>query len=147
MTERLLVVLDTVVVMGGLMGSPEGASAQVLRAVETGVVRLAVSDAFLREVTRVLDYPEIAQTIQRPVRAFSAGLALGLMGEMYHPRALTWPSLTDPKDAWMLDLAFASKANCIVSLDRHVHSVGQKLDIKVLRPGELLGIIRQNQLY
>lgn len=42
-----LVVLDTDVVVGAVLGSPGSSNDQVVRAVATGMIRLAVSDDFL----------------------------------------------------------------------------------------------------
>lgn len=47
------------------------------------------------------------------------------MGYTYHPRRLDWPSLRDPKDGWILDLACASGADYIVSYDQAVQDAGE----------------------
>jgi predicted nucleic acid-binding protein len=58
-----LIVLDTGVVVRALTGRPDSASSEVVRAVQTGAVRLAVSDAFLIETTRVLRKPRVESRI------------------------------------------------------------------------------------
>ena len=82
------------VVVAGIFGSREGASAAVLDAVATGDVRLALSDDQLRELVTVMGYSGLEELIARPVRAFEVALDIGTMGYMYHPRRLDWPSLT-----------------------------------------------------
>lgn len=137
-----LVVLDTVVLIGAILGRPKGADAQVVRAVATGNVRLAVSDDALREVVRVLAYPEVEAKIERPVRAFEVALALGLMGTLYHPRRLDWPSLRDPKDGWVLDLAFEAGAEHIVTRDSHLLELAPGLGFDIKTPPEMLHMLR-----
>jgi putative PIN family toxin of toxin-antitoxin system len=136
-----VIVLDTVVIVGAILGKPESADAQVLRAVETGGLRLALSDDGLREVIRVLSYPEVEAKIRRPVRAFEVALALGLMGRLYRPRKLDWPSLRDPKDGWVLDLAYDAGADIIVTRDKHLFRVASSLGFEVWTPPKLLEII------
>jgi hypothetical protein len=58
-----LIVLDTGVVVRALTGRPDSASSEVVRAVQTAEVRLAVSDAFLIETTRVLREPRAESRI------------------------------------------------------------------------------------
>jgi len=133
-----LIVLDTVVLVSGIIGRRESADAKLIEAVATGGVQLALSDDGLREVARVLGYPEVEAKIRRPVRAFEVALALGLMGRLYHPRKLDWPSLQDPNDGWVLDLAFASGADAIVTRDKHLLAVGVKLGFRAVTPPALL---------
>jgi len=72
------------------------------------------------------------------VRAFEVALALGLMGQLFHPKRLDWPSLQDPKDAWLLDLAFEASADYLVSRDKHLLEVSKKLGFRTVTPPELL---------
>ena len=83
-----LVVVDTVVFIGAVIGRETGADALVSRAVATGELRLALSDDALRELTRVLSYPEVEAKVKKPIRVFEVALAVGLMGTLYRPKAL-----------------------------------------------------------
>jgi predicted nucleic acid-binding protein len=56
---------------------------------------------------------------------------------------LDWPSLSDPNDGWIFDLAFESQADVIVSRDTRVIAAGQALDFEVLEPAEVLARIRK----
>ena len=67
-------------------------------ALETGLVRLALSDAWLIELYRVFAYPDIKKHLPDPARVFRAASSLSLMGQLFQPRKLDWPSLSDPKD-------------------------------------------------
>jgi putative PIN family toxin of toxin-antitoxin system len=137
-----LLVVDTLVVVSAIIGNTGSASFAVLRAIETGEVRLAVSDDWLRELVRVLEYPRIAGIINadqsKPARAFRIALGIGLMGQLHRPRRLDWPSLSDPNDGWIFDLAFESHAEFIVSRDARVIAAGQALDFEVLDPAAAL---------
>ncbi len=119
-----LVVLDTMVVIRAIVGRRDAADALILRAVATGEVRLAISDDGLRELQRVMNYDFVREKIADPVRAFTVGLDVGVMGKLFHPPKLDWPTLPDPKDRWVLDLAFEAGSDeshppYIVTRDRH----------------------------
>lgn len=138
-----LIVLDAMVVVGGIMGRREGARARVLDAVATGEVQLAISDDQLSELVRVMGYEDVEAGIGRPVRAFEVALDLGSMGIMYHPRRLDWPSLSDPRDRWIFDLAHESGADYIVTFDKPVCRAAEKLGFEAVTPGKLLEILRK----
>jgi putative PIN family toxin of toxin-antitoxin system len=138
-----LVVVDTMVVVSGIIGSREGASAAVLDAVATGEIHLAISDEQLTELVRVLGYEGIEEQIGKPMRAFEVGLDIGYWGFMYHPRRLDWPSLSDSKDGWIFDLAYTAGVDYIVSYDEGVRDAAAALGFEVLLPEELLERLRQ----
>ncbi len=142
-----LVLVDTLVVVSAIIGNPSSASFALLRAIETGDCHLVVSDDWLRELVRVLEYPRIASLIgadqTKPARAFRIALGIGLMGRLHRPRRLDWPSLSDPNDGWIFDLAFESQADVIVSRDTRVIAAGQALDFEVLEAAEVLARIRK----
>lgn len=144
-----LVVLDTMVVIRSILGRREGADARVLRAAATGEILPAISDEGLLELQRVLGYDFIRERISDPVRAFTVGLDLGIMGKMFQPRKYDWPTLPDPKDHWVLDLALeAGSAEArtphIVTLDRHFLDRAKNLEalgFKIRTPHQLLEMI------
>lgn len=131
------------VVASAIIGDRGGPSAAVLDAVATGDVRLAISDDQLSELVRVLGYPLFEEGIGRPMRAFEVALDIGTMGFMYHPRRLDWPSLGDPKDGWIFDLAYAAGADYIVSYDEAVRDAASELGFVAIPPEELLEILRR----
>jgi len=56
-----------------------------------------------------------------------------------------WPTLPDPKDRWVLDLAHASGADCVVTRDRHFLDRAGELEalgFRVLTPRRILGLLR-----
>jgi len=133
-----LIVLDTGVVVRALTGDPQSSSSQVVRAVATGVVRLALSDDFLSELVRVIRYPHVERSIGSAGMAFEIALDLAFMGQLYRTRRFDWPSIEDPNDGWMLDLAWASGADYIVSWDPHLTDAEMPFPIEVLEPQQLL---------
>lgn len=132
------------IVVSGVSGNPDGPSAAVLDAVSTGEARLAMSDAQLSELVRVFGYPEIEELTKSTVRAFEIGLDVGYMGIMYHPRRHDWPSLNDPKDSWIFDLAHAASADYIVSHDGAVREAADALGFECVPPEELLHELRRD---
>jgi putative PIN family toxin of toxin-antitoxin system len=136
--QPMLIVLDTMIVVGGLIGRTTGADAKVMHLIETGGVRLASSDAWLRELQDVLTRPVILEAVADPSRLVRAALTLGVMGALYRPTRFDWPSLTDQKDWWMLDLAFESGADVIVTRDKKVLRAAAKLGFRALTPPEFL---------
>lgn len=136
-----LAVFDVGVVIRALAGSERAASYQVVRGASTGEPRPAISDDFLRELTNVARRPDILQRID-PARSLEVGLELGLHGEMHRPRRLDWPSVPDPKDWWMLDLALISRSDFIITWDRHLLDANLPFEVEVLQPPALLARLR-----
>lgn len=132
-----LIVLDTLVVVSALVGREDASNYRILAAVETGGVRLALGDDFLRELTRVAGYPDVEPRITSPARALRVGLNTAFMGEHHRPRRLDWPSIPDSGDWWMLDLALESDADYIVTKDRHLDAAAS-LGFELLTPYRLL---------
>ena len=142
LTIPALIVLDTMIVVGGVIGRTSGSDATVLHLIETGGVRLASSDAWLRELQDVLTRPVILESVADPGRLVRAALTVGVMGALYRPQRFDWPSLTDPKDWWMLDLAFESGADAIITRDTKVLKAAAKLGVQALMPPELLRMLQ-----
>lgn len=136
--NRPLIVLDTGVVVRALTGRPDSSSSEVVRMAQTGEVRLAVSDAFLAETTRVLREPRVESRIASAGRAYEVALDLGFMGFHYRPRRHDWPSVPDPDDYWMLDLALTSGADFIVTWDPHLLDHEIPLPVEVVTPTRFL---------
>lgn len=145
--EARLVVLDTMVVVGSLMGTSGGSASAVLDAVERGEISLALSDDYLKELRRVVNYDHVRRRIPDPARAFLTGLETGVAGFMCRTINYDWPTVPDPKDRWVLDLANASGADHIVTRDRHFLDHAGDLEaigFRVLTPRQFLGLIRPN---
>lgn len=138
-----VVVLDTMVVVSAIVGSPRGSSAAVLDHVATGGVKLVISDEPLSEIVRVLailpsreEWPSRRESSRSPSTS-------AIWGSCAIPRRLDWPSLPDPKDAWVLDLAHDSNADHIVTHDRPLTTTAKRLGFDVKTPANLLRELRK----
>lgn len=140
-----LIVLDTGVVVRALTGRPDSVSSEVVRAVQTGEVRLAVSGAFLIETTRVLREPRVESRIGSAGRAFEVALDLAFMGRHHRPQRYDWPSVPDPNDYWMLDLALAAEADFIVTWDQHLLDHEIPLPVAIATPDRFLEELRHHE--
>jgi putative PIN family toxin of toxin-antitoxin system len=100
-----------------------------------GEVRFVVSEALMFELRRVLTYKRVTGLGSgiSPSAGFGLALELMLLSE-YHPtvRRHSWPSLSDPKDWFLLDLLWVSSADALLTLDGRVLEAGMKLNLPVL---------------
>lgn len=131
-----LAVLDTGVVMSALIGSEQAASYRVMDAAGTGLIRVALSDRGLRELTRIVEEEE--ERIVSPARAFRVASDLWTHGSLHLPARREWPSLPDPNDWWLLDLAFQAEVDYIVAWDPHLFQATPPLPVEVVEPPVLL---------
>lgn len=131
------------VVVSAVCGRPGSSNSRILEAVETGEVRLAISDQYLIELVRVMGKPKVEAKIGSPARAFKMGLDIGVMGLLEHPRQLAWPNLQDPDDRWILDLALESGADFIITRDKGVLRDAPRSSFEVLTPPQF---VRQAKL-
>lgn len=111
----------------------------------TGGVRLALSDDFLSELTRKVQDPNVEGRIESVGLAFEIALDLAFMGYHHHPRRYPWRALRDPNDRWVLDLAFDSGADYIVTWDRDLLDDAPPLGFEVRLPPQLLGDCRPRE--
>lgn len=104
----------------------------------TGAVSLAHSDEGLRELGRIVEEKDDEGLIASASRAFSVAMDLWEHGTLYHPERYDWPSVRDPGDGWMLDLAWEVGADYIVSWDPHLTEAEMPFPVEVLEPHQLL---------
>ena len=136
-----LIVLDTGVVVSALVGPEDTPHHRLIERVASGGVQLALSDEFLRELSRVVGYPDVEPQIRSAARALRYGLDFGVMGYTYRPTRRDWPSVKDRKDWWMLDLAWAAETDCIVTRDPHLTEAKMPFPVEVLEPHQLLALL------
>lgn len=113
-----------------------------MRAIGTSAVLLALSDDFLAEMVRVMRYPRIERQVSSPAKAFEVALYLALMGRLYRTHRFDWSSVPDPNDGWMLDLAFAARADFIVTWDPHLLHHSNPLPTQAVEPRQLVALAR-----
>ena len=133
-----LIVLDTSVVVSALVGPAGSPHDRLIDRVASGGVLLALSDDFLRELSLVVGYPDVEPQIVSAARAVRYGLELGVMGRLLPTPRHDWPSIRDPKDGWMLDLAWTAEADYIVTRDPHLTEATMPFPVEVLGPKQLL---------
>ncbi|MCA3748198.1 putative toxin-antitoxin system toxin component, PIN family [Rubrobacter taiwanensis] len=133
-----LVVLDTDAVVTALIGDEGASSYRILRAVGAGDIRVALSDAFLVELVRTVRNRYRQGLILNAARAFEVALDLGLQGELRRPPGWEWPSVPDPEDRWIPDLAYDAGADFIVTWDRHLLDAELPFSAEVVTPAQLL---------
>jgi putative PIN family toxin of toxin-antitoxin system len=138
----LRVVLDTNVVVSGLIrpvGSPPG---ELLSLWFSGRYDLVTSPPLLAEYREVLKRPRI----RRLIRDFEGLLhLLRLLEEaetVTQPARLSPRSVRDPKDVMILGTALAGRADLIVSGDQDLLVLRRFRGIPILDPGAALEVIR-----
>ena len=131
-------VLDTNVYVSGTILS-RGVPYQLLEAWRRNQFILVTSEAILAEIERVLRYPRIrrrysviAQDVARLMDSLRAD-ALVVPGEVEISRISD-----DPDDDKFLACALEAQAECIVTGDPHLLSLGSYHSIAILTPREFL---------
>ena len=142
MNQTPLCVIDTMIVVSGMIGKPNGSDAKILSLIETGQLRLVLSDAGLLEFADVISRDFVKQHFPLPARVFRVGLTLGMMGMLHRPERFDWTSLSDPKDWWLLDLAFSAEADYIVTRDKKVLVAANSLGFSAVTPPQLLKLLK-----
>ncbi len=137
------VVLDTNVLVSAFLNpdSPPGALREAIR---SGRLELALSQAMLDELQRVLAYPRL-----RKVARFSADDAKRYCALLVESCAFFAETLSiepvvadDPDDDAILATAVAAGADAIVSGDRHLLELESHRGIPILKPREAVELIR-----
>lgn len=135
------IILDTNVLYAGLY-SADGASYQVLRAIERGDVQFSVSTTLLFEYEDVLyrKQDELALSDQDVEAVLDNLCDLGDYQQIHY---LWRPFLPDPKDDHVLEVAVASHAPYIVTHNlKDFREIVQMFGIRAIPPKDLLEEIR-----
>lgn len=136
--------LDTDVVVAA-MRSPRGASAELLRRIDSGkaVMLLTVALALEYEATCTLAEHRLASGLS----ASEVGIYVdSLIGLAEPVRAFfRWrPQLRDPGDELVLEAAVNGRADAIVTFNEsHLREARRSFGIEVIRPAEALRRIRK----
>ncbi|MCB0081451.1 MAG: putative toxin-antitoxin system toxin component, PIN family [Caldilineaceae bacterium] len=130
------IVLDTNVLVAGLR-SPHGASYQVLRLIGRGYFALNLS------VPLVLEYESI---LKQQIEVLPIGVAdvdalidyicrVSISHSIYY---LWRPSLRDPKDEMVLEVAVTAGCDAIVTFNQRDFRGSDQYGIRILKPAALL---------
>jgi putative PIN family toxin of toxin-antitoxin system len=111
------VILDSNVLLGALI-SPHGPPDVIYRAWRAAKFDLVTSTAQLDELRRVSRYPKLktilpAHRVGTMVNNMQRAIVLGALPSL--PEGM---DLNDPNDAFLLAMALASEADCLVTGDR-----------------------------
>lgn len=132
------VVPDANVLLGGIVGKEGGFTRRLYLSFRRGDCAFVVSAELLSEIERILSYPKVITLGVTPALAFATAVDLLHLGE-YWPNVVRydWPSVTDPKDWYLLDLLFASGADALITQDVGLLRAGAALQLPVLHLREL----------
>lgn len=135
--DTLRIILDTNVLYAGLYSS-EGASYQVLRAIERGQVQIIVSTTLLFEYEEILyrKQGELGLSDQQIEAVLDNLCALGDHQKIYY----LWRTfLPDPKDDHILEVAIASHTPIIVTHNiKDFQGIDKTFGIRSMTPKEFI---------
>lgn len=139
--DTIRIILDTNVLYAGLYSS-DGASYQVLRAIERGHVRIVVSTALLFEYEEMLTrkQAELGLSVQDIEAILDNVCDLSDHQQIYY----LWRTfLPDPKDDHLLEVAVASHTPYIVTHNlKDFTGIAKTFGIRAIPPKDLLEAIR-----
>jgi uncharacterized protein len=134
-------VLDTNVVASGLLWG--GGPAQLLDAAHLGEMQLFTSRALLAELLSILGRDKFSKAIAATgLTSEELVLSYAELAVLVVPSPIALTIAADPDDDQVLACALAARASCIVSGDKHLHTLGGWYqDIKIIRPSEAIEIL------
>jgi predicted nucleic acid-binding protein len=142
-TIFVLVVLDSSVLVAGFR-SRRGASFRALTLLRAGTFEIAIS------VPLVLEYESV---LLRHAEALGLSTleAVGLVdylcsvGRRQEIHFLWRPTLRDPSDEFVLELAVAARCRAIVTHNVDDFQGAETFGLEILRPAEFIGLVERNQ--
>lgn len=143
------VILDANVLLNAITAPPASILGRLNLRFRRGEIRIVLSEALLSEFLLILEYPRIKQRFALTAAdGFATARDLLLLGEYVAPvPRWDWPSLSDPKDWFLLDLLFESRAAALITQDGAVLRAGMALQMPVLHPKDLraAGLLGQKE--
>ena len=135
--KRHRIVLDTnVLVSAILFGGPPR---DVLELAISGTMDCSLSLAILDELREVLCRPKFGFSLEQSLQVLEE---LHAVCDVVHPADRVFVLASDPDDNMILECALASKADFIVSGDRHLLDLATYRDVLIVRPSDYLITIR-----
>ncbi|MGA3085450.1 MAG: putative toxin-antitoxin system toxin component, PIN family [Thermodesulfobacteriota bacterium] len=138
--KKRRIILDTNVLYAGLYSS-EGASYQILRAIERGEIRIVLTTTLLLEYEDILNKKKLELGLsEKEIEAILDNLCrLSDHQKIYY---LWRPFLKDPNDDHILELAVASQTEIIVTHNIKDFKEIEKFGIRSITPKQLLKEIK-----
>jgi uncharacterized protein len=122
--------------VSAFIGPTNSVADQIIRAWRSGQIEIVISPALLAELSGVLARPKFAD-VARDGRALDYVEALRIGATIVEDPTGDTPITRDPKDDYLVRLAWASGASVLVSGDRDLLEL-DRADIKVLSPRALI---------
>ena len=134
------IIMDTNVLFAGLYSST-GASHKILRLIDSAIIKPVMSTTLLFEYEDILKRKQIELKIQNEqIDIILDNLcALSKFQEIYF---LWRPSLIDPEDDHVLEVAVASKTKTIITHNVKDFKGVEKFGIRAIPPRKLLELIK-----
>ena len=130
------IVIDTNVLYSGLYSS-EGAAYKILEKVSQGKIIPVISTPLVFEYEEVLKRNQTILNLSNQEIDKLLDNICGF-GETQKIYFLWRPYLSDPKDDHILELAVASKTNCIVTYNIKDFNGSEKFGVSIVTPKQLL---------
>jgi uncharacterized protein len=136
----MTVVLDTNVVLSAILfgGKPR----QILESILAGSIRMAVSEPLLDELRGVLQRPQFGLS-SHVVRLIVSEYAS--IGTWIEPSEHFNVVRDDPSDNAFIDCAFASKADFLVTGDKHLLSLDAFRATKIIAVEQFVEVLRAEE--
>jgi putative PIN family toxin of toxin-antitoxin system len=136
------VVLDTNVLVSALIKT--GKPRELFLKITEGRIQLILSRSILKEFSEVADDPRIRKYVdQDDIIAFLR--IVGSVAKIVKVKSRFKVVKEDPDDDAVLRTAFDGKADCIVSGDNHLLSLGAFRGIRILTVDELLTSLKKEK--
>lgn len=142
MPDAPRVIPDVNVLLSGAT-SPRGPARELFLAAKRFDVVFVLGEEHFVELRRVLTYQNVLSLGGGLTAAEAFGLAYDLLQVaevVRRVRSFDWPSCPDPKDWYLLDLLMASEAEALVTKDKHLLRLHDKLGLPVYEPKELVAL-------
>jgi putative PIN family toxin of toxin-antitoxin system len=134
--KKARIILDTNVLYAGLFSS-KGASFQVLRAIQTGKLKMVISTTLLFEYEDILRKNQVDLGLSN--LEIEKILDYFCMKSDHQKIYFLWrPCLPDPKDDHLLELAIASGTKLLVTHNTKDFKGAEEFGVRSITPKELL---------
>ncbi len=139
MTNQPRLILDANVLLNAITAPTNTILGRLNTRFRHNEIRVVFSEALLKEFQQILEYPRIRERFKLGATdGFAVARDLLLLGEYVAPvPKFDWPTLTDPKDWYLLDLLFETRADALITQDNAVLRAGEILTLPVLHPRTL----------
>ena len=140
MKQELKIVLDTNVWISGLIWG--GRPAEIITAAEDNRLSILISEEIIAEISRVLNYPKLKDAYQ-PTGLNRKDLIETIIkiGKIVKVMKKLNVVHEHPADNKFIECAWASKANYLVSGDKHVLRINAYKKTKILTVNDFLRLL------